>query len=135
MALIDSGLELLDEQECWTLLRRGSVGRVGVSIGALPAIFPVNYSIIDDEIVFCTAPGTKLNAALQHAIVAFEVDDFDTATRTGWSVLAVGEAAEVHDVDLLRAIFVVGHEPWAGGDRSHLVAIRPELLSGRRIPG
>ena len=59
----DAWLELLDEDEALELLRHGEVGRVGVTIGALPAIFPVNYRLLDGAIVFRTAPGTKLAAA------------------------------------------------------------------------
>ena len=58
--LIDEGLELLPEQDALELLAGGEVGRVGVTIGALPAIFPVNYRLIDGTIVFRTAPGSKL---------------------------------------------------------------------------
>ena len=61
--LIDEGLELLDETEAMRLLAHSEVGRVGITIGAMPAIFPVNYRLIDGSIVFRTAPGSKLTAA------------------------------------------------------------------------
>ena len=131
--LVDEGTELLTEPEAWALLRSGDFGRVGVTIGALPAAFPVNYVVIDDAIVFRTSPGTKLSAATDHAVGAFEVDDRDPATRSGWSVLAVGASEVVHDVDLLLQAAATGLEPYAGGTRGHLVRIRPELLSGRRV--
>ena len=34
---------------------------------------PVNYALLDDEVVFRTDPGTKLSAALMRTMVAFEV--------------------------------------------------------------
>ena len=55
--LIDEGLELLDERDALRLLANSEVGRVGVTIGALPAIFPVNYRLIDGCVVFRSAPG------------------------------------------------------------------------------
>lgn len=131
--LVDEGLELLTEDCAMALLCSGSVGRVGVTIGALPAIFPVNYGVIDGAIVFRTAPGSKLAAAASGAVVAFEVDDYDRADRSGWSVLAIGPSEVVHDLDVTFKVLDAEIEPWAGGVRTHIVRIRPELLSGRRI--
>jgi nitroimidazol reductase NimA-like FMN-containing flavoprotein (pyridoxamine 5'-phosphate oxidase superfamily) len=131
--LVDQGLELLSHDVAMGLLRSYHVGRVGVTMGALPAIFPVNYGVIDDTIVFRTAPGSKLAAALRGAVVAFEVDDYDHADRTGWSVLAIGPSEVVHDLHVTFKVLDAGIEPWAGGVRSDIVRIRPEMLSGRRI--
>ena len=57
-------------------------------MAALPAIFPVNYALLDGEIVFMTGEGTKLRAALERAVVAFQVDHIDEADAAGWSVMA-----------------------------------------------
>lgn len=131
--LVDHGLELLEEPDCWDLLRQAEVGRVGVTIGALPAIFPVNYTIVDDMIVFRTAPGTKLSAATDGAVVAFEIDDWDRTDRSGWSVLVVGGSEVVHDRDVLFEVLLSHLEPFANGERVAIVRIRPEFISGRRI--
>ncbi len=132
--LVDEGLELLDEDEARALLRTGEVGRVGVTIGALPAIFPVNYRVIDDAIVFRTSPGSKMSAAAAGAVVAFEVDDYQLADRSGWSVLAVGPAEIVHDVAVTFRVLDAGLEPLAGGaHRTTIVRIEPTFISGRRI--
>jgi len=131
MALIDEGLELLDESECRRLLGTCTIGRVGVSVNSLPAIFPVTYQVVDGDILFRTGSGVKLNAARLGTVIAFEVDAFDEKTKTGWSVLAVGAAHEVDTADESRASL----EPWAQGDRTHLVRVTPELLSGRRLAG
>jgi uncharacterized protein len=131
--LIDEGLELLTEEDCRELLESASVGRVGITIGALPAIFPVNYAVIDGCITFRTAPGSKLAAASEHAIVAFEVDDYHNTDRSGWSVLVVGRAEVVHDLDLTAKAVAADLEPWAAGKRTSIVRISPEFMSGRRI--
>ena len=124
--LIDEGLELLSEADCLLLMAGAEVGRVGVSVGALPAIFPVNYRVENGDIYFRTGEGVKLRAALDHTVVAFEVDEANADLREGWSVLVVGVAAEV--VDEISAD-LDGHDPtpWAGGQRRHLIRIRPEL--------
>lgn len=134
MPLVDNGLEILDPETCEALVATQSVGRVGISINALPAILPVNYCWADGSVAFLTAPGTKLRAALRHAVVAFEVDDFDMDARRGWSVLIVGQAEEIYDPELFSRL-AQGGAPWAGGDRGRLVRIKAELISGRRIAG
>lgn len=131
--LLDQGLELLTERECRELLTTEQVGRVGVSVGALPAIFPVNYRMVDGDIVFRTGEGLKHRAALRGSVVGFEVDRIDAATMSGWSVLVVGVANEV-DADPNGSGPYAGIRSWAGGDRRHLVRIHPEVVSGRRIP-
>jgi hypothetical protein len=53
--IVDEDLEPLTEDHARGLLATGEVGRVGITIGALPAIFPVNYWLTDGTIVFRTA--------------------------------------------------------------------------------
>src|ERR1700739_3736503 len=71
------GLEELERDECLRLLATAEIGRVIISTGALPAALPVNFFLDGDAIIFRTAPGTKLSAACDHAVVAFEVDSID----------------------------------------------------------
>jgi uncharacterized protein len=129
--LVDEGLELLDEGQCMQLLGGESLGRVGISMGALPVILPVNYSIVDGDIVFRTGTGLKLKAALDHTIVAFEVDHADMELHEGWSVLVVGVAEEV--TAAADCFDTTVPASWVGGERSRLIRIRPELMSGRNI--
>ena len=130
--LVDDSLEILTEQQCRQLLAQAHVGRVAVTIGALPAIFPVNYALMDGAIVFMTGEGTKLRAALSNTVVAFEVDAIDPLAHGGWSVMAVGIASEITGPDLEQAR-TLPLRPWAPGERGHYVRIAPELISGRRI--
>lgn len=131
--MVDEGLELLTEDQARELLAGGEVGRVGITIGALPAIFPVNYRVIDGAIVFRTAPGSKMSAAAEGAVLAFEVDDYQVTDRSGWSVLAVGRAEVVHDMDVTFKVLEAKLEPFADGPRSAIVRIEPTFLSGRRL--
>src|SRR4029453_19307331 len=89
--VIDSptGLEVLDHDECLRLLAADEVGRLALVDGGAPVVFPVNYGLDGEAIVFRTAPGTKL-AVGPRGPVAFEVDAFDRTTRTGWSIVATG---------------------------------------------
>jgi uncharacterized protein len=127
------GIEVLDESECLDLLARSSIGRVAVTIGAVPAVFPVNFRLMDHSIVFRTGSGTKLDAAVRRAVVAFEVDQVDPMYHEGWSVLVVGMADELTDPDLIERVMRLPLEPWAPGDRPSVVQIRLDFVSGRRI--
>jgi len=129
------GFEALDEEECLKLLHDGSFGRVAVSVGAIPAVFPVNYYALNGAIYFFTAEGTKLAAATREAMVAFEIDHFDAVYHEGWSVLAVGIASEVREPVMHELVLRLPLQPWAPGSRGHLVRVWPDFLSGRRITG
>ena len=50
-------LEVLSTDECLSLLDQAKVGRVGVSTGASPEVFPVVYRLLDGAIVFRTGKG------------------------------------------------------------------------------
>jgi uncharacterized protein len=131
--LIDEGLELLSEPEAFRLLAQAEVGRVGFTLGALPAILPVTYRLIDGSVVFRSSPGSKLSAAMRGAVVAFEVDDYHAADRSGWSVLVVGQSEVVHDLDITFKVLEAGLLPYADGPRGAVVRIVPTFVSGRRI--
>jgi nitroimidazol reductase NimA-like FMN-containing flavoprotein (pyridoxamine 5'-phosphate oxidase superfamily) len=132
----DSGsLDALDESECWRLLATQQVGRVAVIVGHYPLVFPVNYALDGEAIVFRTGTGTKLRA-IQSSNVTFEVDEIDVAHRAGWSVMVSGTAEEVGTPQEPRAaegVQAAGVSPWAPGEHSHLVRVVSYQISGRRI--
>src|SRR4051794_27593186 len=97
-----TGLEVLDHDECVALLERSSLTRIAVVIGEQPLVFPVNFTLDGDAVVFRTDPGTKLYAA-RDGRVAFECDGVDAVYHTGWSVLGTGRAEEiVNEAELER---------------------------------
>jgi nitroimidazol reductase NimA-like FMN-containing flavoprotein (pyridoxamine 5'-phosphate oxidase superfamily) len=126
-------LERLSTRECLTLLRSRELGRVGFEFAQRPVILPVNYRVIANGVVFRVAPGTTLSAALLRARVAFEVDDADADGRSGWSVLAVGHATELHDDESVRQARQLGVSPWAPGEHEHFVIVPVDEVSGRRF--
>lgn len=126
-------LQDLTPDECRALLAGHGVGRVALSTAQGPAVFPVNYDVVDDALVFRTASDAAPAAAVG-AEVAFEVDYIDEAMSQGWSVLAVGRAEAVTEPGELRRLEGQAHsDPWAGGRRTLWVRIRPARLTGRRI--
>jgi nitroimidazol reductase NimA-like FMN-containing flavoprotein (pyridoxamine 5'-phosphate oxidase superfamily) len=53
-------LRVLDRDQCLRQLADDEIGRLAVIAGNTPAIFPVNYALDGDTIVFRADPGTKL---------------------------------------------------------------------------
>jgi len=123
----------LTAEECQTLLAQAGFGRVGVTVAALPEIFPVKFCLLDGDIVFRTGAGTKLHAATQGTVVAFEVDEFDPTSESGWSVLVIGPSAEEHDPARIREARRRVSDGWVPGERDHVVRITPQKVSGRRL--
>ena len=128
-----NGLEVLDRQECLRLLATGTIGRIGLTMEALPVVLPINFRLVDDRIVFLTGVGSKLDAAAANAIVSFEVDDFDPMAHTGWSVVVTGATCEVTDAERQSALHWARVPRWAPAGDARYVEIATDRISGRRI--
>jgi len=128
----DRSLEVLQEDDCLDLLRSSGVGRIGLSMGALPVVLPANYVVDSGRVIIRTGFGTKLSAAIRNAVVCFEVDCIDTDDETGSSVLVTGTARELQGAEADYAA-TLPLRPWSPQVGDHLVAIGIELISGRRI--
>ena len=75
--------------ECWTLLRSTPVGPLAKVVDGRPDIHPVNHLVDHGTVLFRTAEGTKLRAAVGHD-VAFEADGYDAGAARAWSVVVKG---------------------------------------------
>ena len=128
-----STLEELPRAECLRLLATVPVGRIVYTRQAMPAVEPVNFALDGGGIVIRTDPGGKLAAAISRTVVAFEADDLDPATRSGWSVTVVGRSQEVTDPDEMARLHKLGIESWAPGAREHFIRIEPGIVTGRRL--
>lgn len=131
---MDGHLEELGEEECLRLLESGTYGRVAVVHDGRPDIFPVNYVLEGTTVAFRTGPGTKL-AAASMGPVAFEVEQVDPATRTGWVVVVHGVGREITSAIDPGSARVRAHplQPWPEGPHDHWVAISSPRFSGRRL--
>ncbi|MGZ4682601.1 MAG: pyridoxamine 5'-phosphate oxidase family protein [Acidimicrobiales bacterium] len=133
MQLDSSGSEILDERECLTLLRHETIGRVGLSVEALPVVLPVNFVLVPGGILLRTSEGSKLRAAWEQAVVAFEADHYDPLTRTGWSVLVQGRSRVITDSKEVHRHLAEPLVPWADPLAERFVEISCERISGRRV--
>ena len=134
MRTIDArtGLEVLSENECLLLLSPSTVGRLALVDHGVPSVFPVNFHLDGRTVVFRTDERRKLDL-VDDGPVAFEVDDLDPHTYTGWSVVMTGWAYEVKDPGGLAEMAKLRGRPWPTGPKSHYVRMVPDTIEGRRI--
>ncbi|OBB37315.1 MULTISPECIES: pyridoxamine 5'-phosphate oxidase family protein [unclassified Mycobacterium] len=126
-------LEELNRRRCLDLLQRVRVGRLVFTDEGVPAVHPVNFRLWRDDVVVRVAEGPKLIAATSNQLVAFEADELDPDLRTGWSVVVVGRAEELTDVQDLVEVSGTFVQPWVEGRRDHFVRIRSEKITGRQF--
>jgi len=123
----------LDRDACFRLLRTVSIGRMAFTDRALPVIHPVNFIVDDGEVVIRTSGGGKLASAVDGAMVAFEADNVDTATRSGWSVVVLGHASLILNINRLVALVGADSRPWVPGRSDHVIRIKAERVTGRSL--
>jgi|SRR5579884_2360929 len=131
-----TGMEIMDREECLRLLAGHSFGRLAVNLRSeIPIIRPVNYVFDErtESILFRTDSGAKFRGVILSPKAAFEIDGIDPARRTGWSVIVTGSVERVTNFHELERFGRLGLDPWAPGERPNWVRIRVWRISGRRI--
>ena len=126
-------LQGLSRGECLRLLSGQTIGRLALTARALPTILPVNYWFDGRAIYVRTNRGSKLDAAMRDAVVAFEVDEVDAVEHTGWSVVVTGVATVVTDEAELERLRHAPIARWAPEWEGYVLSISLELVSGRRL--
>lgn len=127
----DGRLAMLSEARCLELLATRTVGRLAyLARENVPDIAPVNYVLHDRDVLVRSGPGPKLQAAERGEVVAFEVDDLDERSQSGWSVVVVGRAQRLTDEEKQQ---VPTPTPWSKGPRRHVLRIQPSRITGRQI--
>jgi nitroimidazol reductase NimA-like FMN-containing flavoprotein (pyridoxamine 5'-phosphate oxidase superfamily) len=130
-----SPLSELSPDECRTMLGLAAVGRVGFVIDGAPIILPVNFRVLSDEaglwILLRTRVGNVIDRAPRQ--VAFEIDGINHEDQTGWSVLVQGQLHHLdhNEVEVMERRF--DPNPWVHDDRSSWLAIKPTVISGRKL--
>jgi transcriptional regulator with XRE-family HTH domain len=126
-------LEVLSRGDAQQRVATGGVGRLVFHAAEdRPVALPVNYQVVDGDIVFCTALHTSLDAAVGQDPVSFEVDQIDEALSQGWSVLVTGRLERVDDpAERCRLSECVSS--WLGANRDVMLRVAVSDISGRRI--
>lgn len=124
-------VQRLDETQCWNLLKESVFGRVALSVGGEPEIFPLNIYATKGKIYFRTAEGTKLAEIAVDGRIAFETDGF--TSRVGWSVVAKGRARILRGSQEILAADELPLKPWVPTVKTNYVEIDVQEISGRRF--
>lgn len=127
------GLEVIGLEECLRLLASRPYGRLAHLDEGSPTVVPVNHLVDGSSIVIRSLDGAKLGAAILERPVAFQLDDMDITTRSGWSVVVRGRAEVVDgsETDAYEELL----DSWAvrDGARTTWFRITADEISGRRL--
>jgi nitroimidazol reductase NimA-like FMN-containing flavoprotein (pyridoxamine 5'-phosphate oxidase superfamily) len=129
-----SSLEVLFDEDCWSLLKSHDLGRLAIVVAGWPRVFPINYAVGEGALVFRTEPGAKL-AHGPGSAVCFEIDGYDEENASGWSVMAVGILRDITGDPGAKRLRELPVLPRAPGKRTHWLALIPDEVSGRRFRG
>jgi nitroimidazol reductase NimA-like FMN-containing flavoprotein (pyridoxamine 5'-phosphate oxidase superfamily) len=105
-------IEDLDAAECWRLLSTETIGRFAATDGSAAHIWPVNFRVRGETVLFRTSAGDKAVDMSAHPKVAFEVDGVENGLY--WSVILRGNAE-------MRA----SDDPGAHEGRDQLITLNP----------
>lgn len=119
----------LDDAQCWERLRAHQLGRLVTHVGNVLDIFPVNYVVDGETLVFRTAEGSKLVELTVNDEVLFEVDDYTDADA--WSVIVRGNAHRLNTLAETEAAEQLPLQPWIPTLKYNFVRVSPTSLSGR----
>ncbi len=125
----DDSIESLSERQCQALLASRKVGRVSLSIRALPAVVPVNYQYVGGDVIIGTRNDLVRQAVVRQNIIALGIDNADL-TDAFCAVLVIGRAAEVTDPDKHAQFQTLGLAAATGMSCPHYLRLRPDFISG-----
>jgi uncharacterized protein len=124
----DPVVALTDEQ-CWERLRSQELGRLVTHVGDVLDIFPVNFVVDGETLLFRTAQGSKLFELTVNDEVLFEVDDH--TDTDAWSVIVRGRAHALDDSAEVERADGLGLRPWIPTLKYTYVRIEAVSVSGR----
>ena len=124
---------ILTAAQCWKLLSETSVGRLALTVDGRPDVFPVNYQVDGESLIFRTGNGTKVDGIRADARVAVEADAVSAEFGIAWSVVIKGRAEMRAAATSELNATVDGLFPWQGVGKEHLIRIVPETVTGRRF--
>jgi len=121
----------LDTAECWRLLEAQTLGRLATATDQGPRIWPINYRVRGESLIFRSAPGSKVWDIGRDGRVAFEVDGLESGLH--WSVVVLGTAQVIDEDDPGPR---TEHDELvlvAPGPKPILFRITPDSVSGLRF--
>ena len=122
-----------DDDQCLALLGRAQLGRIALSLRALPVVVPVRYTLNDRDLLFA-ASGDQLSKALHENIAALQADGFEEDSGKRWTVFAIGPVRRAEGFgDLGLAGSLLSALNVASLEEGDLFRLKPAILSVRWI--
>ncbi|MGY2066073.1 pyridoxamine 5'-phosphate oxidase family protein [Blastococcus sp. SYSU DS0619] len=125
-------VDVLDEAECRRLLGTASIGRLGFTDGALPALVPVSFALHEGSVLIPGRLGNSVVDAVRRTVVALGVDAYDGGSGAGWGVTVVGPSRVVSDPALVLEHDRLGLLTPPSGPGRCYIAVQIGLLRGWR---
>jgi nitroimidazol reductase NimA-like FMN-containing flavoprotein (pyridoxamine 5'-phosphate oxidase superfamily) len=130
---ISDGAFALNEAECHDRLATATVGRVSVTIRALPIIVPVSYGYLGGSVILSMANGPAQRAVALGHVIALGVDNANL-DEAQWAILIIGQATAITDPTArteYQRLGLTAHADSATA-ASHYLQLRPDIISGYR---
>jgi hypothetical protein len=124
---------VFSREHCLALMASVPIGRVVYTDRALPAVMPMNFVLEGEEVTIHTGSDSALAAAVRNAVVAFQADDYDSQSMTGWSVTITGQARLVSRPEELTRLMRLPLRPWVNVPSGRLIRIPAQHVTGGRI--
>jgi hypothetical protein len=137
--LYEVNLEVLDDAVCWRLVGRAAFGRIAFHHADELHVLPVNAAVKERKVIFRVLDGSLIASAGHGAMVAFESDEIDPSTESGWSVLIRGSLWDVTDTLAATEWDELTVRSWAPGRLGRWMCVEPvgpvtgRMLSRRRV--
>jgi hypothetical protein len=107
-----------------------NVGRLSLTISALPVIVPVTYWYLGGSVILSMRDGPAHRAAVAN-VVALEIDGTNLEHAL-WAVLVIGQAIEItHPAELAQAR-KLGVATSSGSAPTHYLKLAPIIVTGYR---
>jgi uncharacterized protein len=127
---LDSPVEEMTAEECWSHLEDEEYGRLAYRLVDEVHIVPVNFVVDGRTLLFRTAAGNKLLAAALASDVAFEIDQRDE--HSAWSVVVRGHLRRLEEDEQHRVDNLPEHS-WISTRRDEVIDLVPEVVTGRKF--
>ncbi|WP_424639648.1 pyridoxamine 5'-phosphate oxidase family protein [Embleya sp. AB8] len=123
----------LGRRETLQLMASTPVGRVVVTEGALPAVHLVAFALDGECVVFRAPSDSSLAKAAHEAVVAFQADHIDPATRTGWTGTVTGHASRVADPSAVARLTHLFPDVGGADEDQAWFRVTSEFVTGRLV--
>ena len=123
----------LSRKACLDRLAGQRIGRLALSVNALPVIEPARYVLRDEELFIGGLAKASFGDALANSIVAFEVDSIDRSNGLRWVVCVVGQATPVLDRTTIGTLRALPTGTWDAAETERFFRIATTSLTGRSV--